>query len=50
MATFGPGPGMEASPRFERVKDLWASPKTWRRFHACFTVVWFLAIVPTSGA
>lgn len=47
MATFGPGPGMESAPRFERVKDLWASPKTWRRFHAALTVVWFAAIVPT---
>jgi hypothetical protein len=47
MATFGAGPGSECRPRFERVKDAWANPKTWRRFHSTATGVWFLAIIPT---
>lgn len=47
MATFGAGPGSECRPRFERVKDLWAAPGTWRRVHAAFTFTWLLLIIPS---
>lgn len=47
MATFGAGPGSECRPRFERVKDLWAAPSTWRRVHATFTFMWLLLIIPS---
>jgi hypothetical protein len=34
-------------PRFARVRDVWASPGTWRRFHGSLTVVWILLIIPS---
>lgn len=27
----------------ERARD----PKTWRHVHACLTIIWFIAVVPT---
>lgn len=30
-----------------KIKKIIQNPKTWRRIHATFTIIWFLAVIPT---